>query len=37
MPVITYMEALRQALRDAMTADPRVFIIGEDVVHYDSA
>ncbi|MBP8252152.1 MAG: alpha-ketoacid dehydrogenase subunit beta [Herpetosiphon sp.] len=37
MPVITFMEALRQALRDAMNADPRVFIIGEDVVHYDSA
>ncbi len=37
MPVITYSEALRQALREAMTNDPRVFIIGEDVVHYDSA
>ncbi len=37
MPVITFMEALRQALRDAMHADERVFIIGEDVVHYDSA
>jgi pyruvate dehydrogenase E1 component beta subunit len=37
MPVITFVEALRQALRDAMRADDRVFIIGEDVVHYDSA
>ena len=37
MPVITFMEALRQALRDAMLADERVFVIGEDVVHYDSA
>ena len=37
MPVITYMEALRQALRDALTSDERVFVIGEDVVHYDSA
>lgn len=37
MPEITYREALRQALRDAMRQDERVFIIGEDVVHYGSA
>lgn len=37
MPEITYREALRQALRSAMQQDERVFIIGEDVVHYGSA
>jgi pyruvate dehydrogenase E1 component beta subunit len=37
MPETTYMEALRQALRDAMRQDDRTFIIGEDVVHYGSA
>lgn len=37
MPEITYREALRQALRDAMRQDERIFIIGEDVVHYGSA
>lgn len=31
---ITYREALRQALHEALTADPRVFLMGEDVGRY---
>jgi pyruvate dehydrogenase E1 component beta subunit len=31
---MTYREAMRQALRDALTADPRVFLMGEDVGKY---
>lgn len=30
----TYREALRQAIREAMTKDERVFLMGEDVGHY---
>ena len=30
----TYREALREAIRDAMTRDERVFLMGEDVGHY---
>ncbi|MGE5336710.1 MAG: alpha-ketoacid dehydrogenase subunit beta, partial [Gemmatimonadota bacterium] len=30
----TYREALRAAHRDALTRDPRVFIMGEDVGRY---
>lgn len=30
----TYREAIRSALRDAMAADPRVFLMGEDVGRY---
>ncbi len=30
----TYREAMRQAIRDAMTRDPRVFLMGEDVGAY---
>jgi len=30
----TYREALREAHRDAMTRDPRVFLMGEDVGRY---
>jgi pyruvate dehydrogenase E1 component beta subunit len=30
----TYREALRQGLRDALVADPRVFLMGEDVGKY---
>jgi len=30
----TYREALRAALRDALTRDPRVFLMGEDVGRY---
>lgn len=31
---MTYREACRQALRDALAADPRVFLMGEDVGKY---
>ena len=34
MTTITYREAVRQALRDAMLADERVFLMGEDVGRY---
>jgi pyruvate dehydrogenase E1 component beta subunit len=33
----TYREALRVALRDALTRDPRVFLMGEDVGRYGGA
>ncbi|MGV8876269.1 MAG: alpha-ketoacid dehydrogenase subunit beta [Rhodoglobus sp.] len=35
--VMTYSEAVRDALRIAMAADPRVFIMGEDVGTYGGA
>jgi len=31
---MSYREALRQALRDALLADPRVFLMGEDIGKY---
>ncbi len=31
---ITYREAMREAIREAMSADPRVFLMGEDVGAY---
>src|SRR5208283_668807 len=31
---ITYREAMRQAMRDALIRDPRVFLMGEDVGRY---
>ena len=31
MRELTYAEALREALRQKMTADGRVFLIGEDI------
>ena len=31
---ITYREAMRQAIREAMLRDPRVFLMGEDVGRY---
>lgn len=31
---MTYREAMRQALRDALLRDPRVFIMGEDIGRY---
>lgn len=34
MPEITYREALRQALREEMIRDPRVFLLGEDIGAY---
>src|SRR4249919_1502855 len=30
----TYREAIRTALREALTKDPRVFLMGEDVGRY---
>ena len=33
----TYLEALRQGLREEMQRDERVFILGEDVGHYGGA
>jgi 2-oxoisovalerate dehydrogenase E1 component beta subunit len=37
MPVLTYLEAIRQAMLDEMDRDPRVFLIGEDVGTYGGA
>jgi len=37
MPVITYREALNQALREEMRSDPDVFLIGEEVAEYQGA
>jgi pyruvate/2-oxoglutarate/acetoin dehydrogenase E1 component len=34
MSTITYRDAVRTALREALTADPRVFLMGEDVGEY---
>ena len=34
MTVTTYREAMREAIRDAMVRDPRVFLMGEDVGRY---
>jgi pyruvate dehydrogenase E1 component beta subunit len=34
---LTYREALNQALRDEMRRDENVFLIGEDVAHYQGA
>ena len=33
-PETTYRDACREAIRDAMTRDDRVFLMGEDVGHY---
>jgi len=35
--VITYLEAIRQALFDEMARDERVFLMGEDVGEYGGA
>jgi 2-oxoisovalerate dehydrogenase E1 component beta subunit len=37
MAVITYLEAIREALFDEMSADERVFVMGEDVGAYGGA
>ena len=34
---ITYREACRQAIRDALIADPKCFLMGEDVGRYGGA
>lgn len=34
MPLTTYREAVRSALREALQRDPRVFLMGEDVGRY---
>ncbi len=34
MPIITYALALNDALREEMQADPRVFLMGEDIGHH---
>ncbi len=37
MPVISYREALNQAMREEMSRDGRVFLMGEEVGRYDGA
>ena len=37
MPVISYREALSQAMREEMERDPDVFVLGEEVGHYNGA
>ncbi len=37
MPVITYREAIRQAIDEEMARDENVFLIGEEVAQYDGA
>jgi pyruvate dehydrogenase E1 component beta subunit len=37
MAIITYSEALNQALREEMQRDPDVFLMGEEVAEYDGA
>lgn len=37
MPVISYREALNQAMREEMERDPNVFVMGEEVGHYQGA
>jgi pyruvate dehydrogenase E1 component beta subunit len=37
MPVITYRDALHDALREEMQRDDRVFLIGEEVAQYNGA
>ncbi len=37
MPLITYRDALNQALREEMQRDPRVFLMGEEVGIYQGA
>lgn len=37
MAMLTYLEAIRQAMEEEMSRDPRVFILGEDVGAYGGA
>jgi pyruvate dehydrogenase E1 component beta subunit len=34
MSILTYAQALNQALREELRADPRVFVMGEDIGHH---
>jgi len=34
MPILTYAQALNEALREEMQADERVFVMGEDIGHH---
>lgn len=37
MPIVTYLEALRQALDEELARDERVFLLGEDIGTYGGA
>ena len=37
MPEVTYLEALRQGLREELLRDERVFLLGEDIGRYGGA
>ena len=37
MPIMTYREAVAQALKEALDEDPRVFLMGEDIGPYGGA
>ena len=37
MAVMTYRDALNEALREEMQRDPDVFLMGEEVAEYDGA
>ncbi|MEP6905320.1 MAG: alpha-ketoacid dehydrogenase subunit beta, partial [Gemmatimonadales bacterium] len=37
MPVLTFRDALNQALREELTRDERVFLMGEEVAQYNGA
>jgi pyruvate/2-oxoglutarate/acetoin dehydrogenase E1 component len=37
MPVVTYLEAIRQGIREEMERDPSVFLLGEDIAAYGGA
>lgn len=37
MAEVTYLEAIRQALQEEMRADPRVFLLGQDIGHFGGA
>src|SRR2546422_4870563 len=37
MPVMTYLEAIRQGIWEEMERDPSVFLLGEDIAVYGGA
>ena len=37
MAILTYRDALNEALREEMERDPDVFMMGEEVAQYDGA